>query len=142
VNTDPKNSRTRSGLKANPQQLSPNTNTRTARQLPELDPIRRSENRLLATEQLLRLLHDKAPNLWEIARVVGKWVWIEFREKPAQEITNTLSQFGFSWNKKRHSWQHPCGDTRSIAANYDPRRRYGSRPVTQLQTTNGGQEDE
>jgi hypothetical protein len=134
MNTDPKNSEISSGLKAHPQQLSTNTNTRTARQLPQLDPDRRRENRLLSTEQLLRLLHDKAPNLWEIAQVVGRWVWVEFREKPAQEITTTLSQFGFSWNKKRHSWQHPCGDARSIAANYDPRSRYGSRPAAEIET--------
>jgi len=117
-----------------PHQLGTDTNTRTARQLPQLDPDRRRENRLLSTEQLLQLLHDQAPNLWEIAQVVGKWVWVEFREKPAQETTTTLSQFGFSWNKKRHSWQHPCGDTRCIAATYDPRRRYGCHPAVEIET--------
>jgi hypothetical protein len=135
MNTDPKNSRISSGLKAHPEQLSTDTNTATATHLPQLDPIRRRENRLLSTQQLLELLHNQAPQLWEIAQVVGRWVWIQFPERPPASHTAALSQLGFSWNKKRHSWQHPCGDTRSIAATYDPRERYGSRPAAQIQPT-------
>lgn len=112
----------------------PTTNAGTASQLTKLDIDRRRQNRQLPTEQLLRLLHDQAPNLWEIAQVVGNWVWVEFNEKPARQITTALSQFGFSWNKKRHSWQHPCGDTRSIGATYDPRQRYGCRLAAEIET--------
>ena len=94
----------------------------------------RRQNRLLSTPQLLELLHSQTPDLWEIAQVVGRWVWIAFERKPPRETTATLSELGFSWNKKRQCWQHPCGDTRTIAANYDPRSRYGSRAATELET--------
>ena len=135
MNTDPKNSRTRSGLKTQPQQLSTDTNTRTAQSFPQADADQRQKNRLLSTPQLLELLHTEAKELWDLARVVGRWVWVNFDKKPTPECTGKLKNLGFRWNKKRQCWQHPCGDTRSAAANYDPRERYGSRPATDLETS-------
>lgn len=102
--------------------------------LPKAETDQRQKNRLLSTPQLLELLHAEAKELWEIARVVGRWVWVNFDKKPSPECTGKLKNLGFRWNKKRQCWQHPCGDTRSAAANYDPRERYGSRPVTELET--------
>jgi len=91
----------------------------------EIDFALRRVNRALNTEKLLALLHDKAPHFFEIAEVVGKWVWIQFSEKQPSEITRVLSELGFHWNNHRQLWQHPCG-TITEWADYDPRKRYGS----------------
>ncbi len=95
-------------------------------QLPKLDFKLRHQNRQLPTQSLLELLQSEAPEFRQIARVVGQWVWIQFRQKQSQTVTSTLSQFGFHWNKRRQLWQHPCGVFVTRGADSDPRRRYGS----------------
>ena len=94
--------------------------------MPKLDFELRRSNRQLPTKSLLQLLQDEAPELLKLAQVVGQWVWIAFRQKQPQAITRALSQFGFHWNKRRRTWQHPCGVFCGKGADYDPRRRYGS----------------
>jgi hypothetical protein len=109
----------KSELKSRPEQW----NTRP---LPKIDlPLRRA-NRTLNTERLLALLRSKTPRFFEIAEVVGKWVWIKFAEKQPSNVTMVLSELGFHWNNNRQTWQHPCGTTLVEAATYDPRKRYGS----------------
>ena len=102
------------------QQSSIKTDTRA-----NINIARRQANRALNTDRLLALLRRETPKFFEIAEVVGKWVWIQFDGKQPKEITVVLSEFGFHWNNRRQVWQHPCGQTLS-GANYDPRRRYGS----------------
>src|SRR5580700_10481820 len=85
----------------------------------------RQMNRALNTEKLLALLRRETPKFFELAEVVGKWVWIQFDGKQPVTVTAVLSELGFHWNNKRQSWQHPCG-TITDRADYDPRRRYGS----------------
>ncbi len=94
-------------------------------ELPKLDLAKRIRNRSLPTDSLLELLRKETPRFWEMAEVVGKWVWIQFEDKQPPEITGVLSQLGFHWNNRRQVWQHPCGQI-TDSANYDPRRRYGS----------------
>jgi hypothetical protein len=94
-------------------------------ELPKIDLVKRHRNRSLPTERLLALLQKEAPRLWELAEVVGKWVWVQFEGKQPPQITAELSQLGFHWNNRRQVWQHPCGQIMD-GANYDPRRRYGS----------------
>ena len=77
--------------------------------LPGIDFARRRANRELATEQLLSLLRNEALRFLAIAEVVGKWIWIQFTEKQPREVTGKLAEFGFHWNNKRQTWQHPCG---------------------------------
>ena len=77
--------------------------------LPRIDFARRQANRELTTDQLLSLLRTEAPRFYELAEVVGKWVWIQFAEKHLREVTASLAQFGFHWNNTRQTWQHPCG---------------------------------
>ena len=77
-------------------------------------------------DKLLETLRNQSPSFWEIAEVVGKWVWIQFTEKQPREITASLSQLGFHWNNKRQVWQHPCGTIVDEGVNYDPRRKYRS----------------
>jgi hypothetical protein len=96
------------------------------KQLPRIDFTRRWQNRGLSTEALLNVLRSETPGFFELAEVVGKWVWIQFTDKQPPTITRALAELGFHWNKTRQSWQHPCGTVAFERATYDPRRRYGS----------------
>ena len=80
----------------------------------------------MPTGALLDLLGTRLPDVYRLAEVVGRWVWVQFKEVPAAEIRQQLAQFGFHWNRARQAWQHPCGLLHDEAATYDPRRRYGS----------------
>jgi hypothetical protein len=85
----------------------------------------RRRNRALPMERVLFLMRTKAPRLWELAEVVGKWVWVQFSEKQPREITSVLSEFGFTWNRSRQVWQHP-GGTLPERRRRNPRDKYGS----------------
>jgi hypothetical protein len=87
---------------------------------------RRKPNRSLDTDRLLALLRREAPSFFAVAEVVGKWVWIQFEQKQPAGVTRALSELGFHWNRKRQSWQHPCGLFRDMSVPFDPRRKYGS----------------
>ncbi len=94
--------------------------------LPKLDYDLRRANRQLPTEKVLQTLKQEAPGFFNMAEVVGKWIWIQFRDKQPHQVTMVLSQLGFHWNNKRQAWQHPCGNFTQKPASYDPRERYGS----------------
>jgi hypothetical protein len=94
--------------------------------LPPIDFERRRANRRLSPDRLLTLLRCESPRFFELAEVVGKWVWVQFTEKQPHEVTALLAELGFHWNNKRQVWQHPCGMYRDIASASDPRRKYRS----------------
>ena len=75
---------------------------------------------------MLALLRIKSPSFFELAEVVGKWVWIHFSDKQPPTVTRVSAELGFHWNNTRQTWQHPCGTLPDERANYDPRQRYGS----------------
>ena len=85
----------------------------------------RERNRQLPTERVLELLKRWMPRQFEIAEVVGKWIWIQFAEPPAETVRAELSQLGFHWNNKRQAWQHPCGHV-TAGTNEEPRAKYAS----------------
>src|ERR1017187_8899109 len=89
----------------------------------QIDFKLRFQNRALSTEKLLDVLYHETPRFWELAQVVGKWVWIQFDDRQPPEITAALSQFGFHWKRKRQTWQHPCGQFRT-GSRRDPRDKY------------------
>jgi hypothetical protein len=60
-------------------------------ELLKIDLATRRYNRGLPTERVLRLLQSKAPRFWELAEVVGKWIWIRFEGKQAPQITGELA---------------------------------------------------
>jgi hypothetical protein len=93
---------------------------------PQIDFARRRANRALETEKLLALLRSDAPRFYEIAEVVGKWVWVQFSDKQPPTITRVLAELGFHWNNARQVWQHPCGTIRRERATFNPRKRYRS----------------
>jgi hypothetical protein len=94
----------------------------------------RRANRRLETVKLLALLRSETPNFFELAEVVGKWVWIHFSDKQPPTVTRVLAELGFHWNNTRQTWQHPCGTISDERANYDPRKRYGSYFAADRQT--------
>jgi hypothetical protein len=99
------------GLKSKSAQLS-STNTNTAaagavapkpdNRLP-IDTEARKKNRTLPTTKVLELLKTSNPGLFNLAEVVGKWVWVQFRETPAPELRQILAQLGFHWNRERQA---------------------------------------
>ncbi len=100
TNTEKK---TKSGLLNRPEPVS-------KMPLPQIDFALRRANRALLTESLVALMKDEAQPFFESAEVVGRWVWIKFDDKQPQAVTRSLAELGFHWNKKRQTWQHPCGE--------------------------------
>ena len=94
--------------------------------MPPIDLRKRRERRSFTTEQVLGLLQHEAPQFFDLAEVVGQWVWVEFKDKQPRDITAQLAEFGFHWNNKRQAWQHPCGQF-TASTQRDPRTKYGSR---------------
>jgi len=90
-----------------------------------IDAEARKKNRTLPTEKVLNLLLNASPELYRLAEVVGKWVWVTFKEQPAAEIRQQLAQLGFHWNRERQAWQHPCGEFR-LRGFQDPHEKYSS----------------
>jgi hypothetical protein len=90
-----------------------------------IDTEARKKNRTLPTPKVLNLLLTSSPELYRLAEVVGKWVWVTFKETPAAEIRQQLAQLGFHWNRERQAWQHPCGQFR-LSSVQDPHEKYSS----------------
>jgi hypothetical protein len=107
-----------------PANVRPSSVSKTSNPEPhQIDFRQRFQNRALSTGQVLDMLKKQAPRFWELAQVVGQWVWIQFHEKQPPQITAALSQFGFHWNRKRQTWQHPCGQF-TTGSRRDPRDKY------------------
>jgi len=77
----------------------------------------------MPTDKVLALLHTVNPDLFNLAEVVGKWIWVQFKEQPAATLRQQLAQLGFHWNRERQAWQHPCGAFRLRGAG-DPHDKY------------------
>ena len=90
-----------------------------------IDSEARKANRTLPTPKVLTLLHQQLPAAYRLAEVVGKWIWVQFKEQPTAEIRQTLAQLGFHWNRERQAWQHPCGQF-SLGSQADPHEKYSS----------------
>ena len=90
-----------------------------------IDTEARKKNRTLPTTKVLELLKSSNPGLFNLAEVVGKWVWVTFRATPAPELRHIVAQVGFHWNRERQAWQHPCGAFRLRGAG-DPHEKYAS----------------
>lgn len=110
----------RSGLSTRPEQVGTNQQ--------RIDFKLRRRNRALRTDALLNLLRQDAPEFHARAEVVGRWVWITFPVKQPREVTGALAELGFHWNRRRQTWQHPCGIYCDRATRHDPRQKYGRRP--------------
>ena len=90
-----------------------------------IDSEARKQNRTLPTPKVLHALLTTLPDVYRLAEVVGKWVWVTFKEQPTAEIRQQLAQLGFHWNRDRQAWQHPCGQF-SLSSSADPHEKYSS----------------
>jgi len=87
-------------------------------------------NRSLNTDTVCKRLCAAVPRLAQYAYIVGVWVWIETDEKPSEDERTELKVLGFSWNKNRGAWQHPCGEYRRTKRGFNPRHYYEEKKVT------------
>ena len=71
--------------------------------------VRHCENRRLSTETVLNYLRTRLPRQYELAEVVGKWVWLDISPARKPGLASLLWALGFHWNQRRGVWQHPCG---------------------------------
>lgn len=118
MKSQPQNHQT-SGLLSRPEHIS------TAHRQ-QIDFSLRRRNRHLSTSRLIATLRIVHPQLYSLAEVVGKWVWISFAEKQPVTVTSALSELGFHWNKRRQTWQHPCNAHSKRSRLFEPRRIYRS----------------
>jgi hypothetical protein len=126
----------KSELLSRSEQLSGNNNSQTATAPAQPAPQKtvrpyvnfeeRDRNRQLPVDKVLDTLRQWMPRAYELAEVVGKWIWITFPEQPVETLRADLSQLGFHWNNTRKCWQHPCGQFKTEGSNQDPRQKYGS----------------
>ena len=92
-------------------------------------------NRELPTQKVLEFLRAQLPQQYELAEIVGKWIWLEFPKASNRAAANTLHRLGFHWNQRRCVWQHPCGAFAPYSPRLaDPRTKYGSSFATDLKS--------
>jgi hypothetical protein len=125
----------KSELLSRSEQLSGNNNSQTATAPAQPAPQKtvrpyvnfeeRDRNRQLPVEKVLDTLRQWMPRAYELAEVVGKWIWITFPEQPVEKLRADLSQLGFHWNNTRKCWQHPCGETLP-RGQQNPREKYAT----------------
>lgn len=100
------------------------------------------ESRKKSQEQVLSELQE-CQNALAHSFIVGKWVWIEFNGKPDNSVLSKIKKIGFTWNKDRKAWQHPCGVFTPRARRQDPRYTYGmERALDVLNNRNENEEME
>ena len=88
-----------------------------------MSTLQRQTQRSKSNQSIIEVLEFcKAQNL--PARVVGKWVWIEFESKPCNQIRQALKDFGFGWSRRRGQWAHNCGHSSRPARSYRPWDKY------------------
>ena len=97
--------------------------------------VKHNANRELPTQKVLALLKRELPSQYELAEIVGKWVWLDFPQATHRAAANTLYRLGFHWNQRRCVWQHPCGAFAPYAPHPgEPRAKYGSQFAANVQT--------
>ena len=95
--------------------------------------VSHNSNRELPTQTVLGLLKAQLPQQYELAEIVGKWIWLDFSARKHTAAANTLWRLGFHWNQRRCLWQHPCGAFAPYFVHSgDPRQKFGSRSVYTL----------
>ncbi len=108
---------------SNPENSQPSTPNSQLSVRPFVNFAERDYNRQLPLDKVLAALKRWMPRQYELAEVVGKWIWITFPEQPIERVRADLSQLGFHWNNTRKCWQHPCGATLP-RGQQEPREKY------------------
>ncbi len=100
-------------------------NTRGARRRTETSFAQHCANRGLSTETVLNYLRTQLPQQYDLAEVVGKWVWLDVSPARKPGLAKVLWASGFHWNQRRGVWQHPCGKFEPFGTHpTDPRSKY------------------
>jgi hypothetical protein len=108
-----------------PANVRPSSASKTSKTQQEF--VRHCANRRLSTEAVLNYLRTRLPNQYELAEVVGKWVWLDVSPARKPALANLLWALGFHWNQRRSVWQHPCGKFDPLGSHpTDPRTKYRS----------------
>ncbi len=60
--------------------------------------------------------------------IIGAWVWLTFRDRPADGDRLELKKRGFKWSPRRGQWAHSCGVAKRsrMRGKGHPRDVYGS----------------
>src|SRR6202451_4496844 len=56
-------------------------------------------NRVLSLQKVLDLLKAQLPTQYELAEIVGRWIWLDFPARSHRAAANTLWRLGFHWNQ-------------------------------------------
>jgi hypothetical protein len=89
--------------------------------------VRHHDNRRLSTKAVLNYLRARLPQQYELAEVVGRWVWLDVPPARKPMLAKLLWALGFHWNQRRGVWQHPCGSFDPLGSHpTDPRLKYRS----------------
>jgi hypothetical protein len=108
-----------------PANVRPSSVSRTSKAQPDF--VKHCANRRLSTEEVVNCLRAQLPRQYEIAEVVGKWVWLDVFPARKQNLASLLWALGFHWNQRREVWQHPCGSFDPLGSHpADPRIKYRS----------------
>ena len=108
-----------------PANVRPSSVSKTSKAQPDF--VRHCTNRRLSTEAVLNYLRARLPRQYELAEVVGKWVWLDISPARKPMLAKVLWALGFHWNQRRGVWQHPCGSFNPFGIHpADPRAKYRS----------------
>jgi hypothetical protein len=89
-------------------------------------------NRELSTQKVLDFLRSHLPQQYELAEIVGKWIWLDFPSESHRAAANTLWRLGFHWNQRLCVLKHPSGEFAPYSPHpTDPRSKYGSQFATE-----------
>jgi len=89
--------------------------------------VKHHANRALPTQTVLEFLRAQLPQQYELAEVVGQWVWLNVSPARKPKLARWLWALGFHWNQRRGVWQHPCGKFAPLGSHpTDPRTKYRS----------------
>jgi len=106
-----------------PANVRPSSVSKTGNAQPDF--VRHCTNRKLSTEAVLNYLRTRLPSQYELAEVVGKWVWLDVSPSRKPNLAALLWVLGFHWNQRRGVWQHPCGSFDPLGSHpTDPRTKY------------------
>jgi hypothetical protein len=87
--------------------------------------IKHNSNRELPTQKILEFLRVQLPQQYELAEVVGKWVWLDVSPAGKPALAKLLWALDFHRNQRRGVWQHPCGKFDPLGSHpTDPRTKY------------------
>jgi hypothetical protein len=110
-----------------PANVRPSSVSKSGNPKPKDDFVRHCTNRRLSTEAVLNFLRTRLPGQYELAEVVGKWVWLDVSPARKPGLAKLLWSLGFHWNQRRGVWQHPCGKFDPLGSHpTDPRTKYRS----------------